>query len=194
MKIAHLSEDRLVELYFTSTPSAQEQQHLGVCHDCDHRRSSIAHLLDEAGQASIEDVEAAFPAERLARQQMQILERAEASAGPGRVIAFPTAPAPLPGVISRTSPTTRWVAAAAVAGLVVGIVAGRAGRDFSLVTGTGGQPLVQAARQDAGPAIRTISAPLSDDEFLVELESALESRGPGALRALDELTPRAWER
>ncbi len=100
----------------------------------------------------------------------------------------------MPGVISRTSPTTRWVAAAAVAGLVVGMVAGRAGRDFGPVNRPAGQALVQAARQDSGATIRTVSTPLSDDEFLVELESAIESRGPGALRALDELTPRAWER
>jgi hypothetical protein len=36
---------------------------------------------------------------------------------------------------------------------------------------------------------------MSDDQFLFELENAMENRsGGGALRALDELTPRAWER
>jgi hypothetical protein len=181
-----------VELYFTDTPSAKEQQHLGHCHDCDGRRASMAHLLDETAQASAEDVEAAFPAERLARQQLQILERVEAVAGPARVIAFPAVPASAPGVISRSRPTTRWIAAAAVAGLVIGIVAGRAGRDPGQAGRDGRATLVQA-RQDAGQGIRTVSTPLSDDQLLIEIESAIESRSGGALHALDALTPRAGE-
>jgi len=199
MKTAHLSDDRLVELYFTDTPSAQEQQHLGQCHDCDSRRAAILHLLDETAQASAEDVESAFPADRLARQQLLIMERAEAAAGPARVIAFPATQAPEPGVIDRARSTTRWVAAAAVAGLLVGVVAGRAGRDFRPLSWSGrgvSGPAIQTVqvRQDA-QNIRAISDPLSDDEFLVELEAAVESGNQrGALRALDELTPHAWDR
>lgn len=190
MRPAHLSDDRLVELYFTETPSAVEQQHLGGCAACDHRRSRIAHLLDETGQAGVEDLEDAFPAERLARQQLQIMERVEMAAGPARVIAFPSAPAPSV-TISSTRWTSRWVAAAAVAGLVVGVAAGRVGRT---APETARLSTPTAVRQDAGPGIRTVSAPLSaDDQFLVELESAIESRG-GALYALDALTPRAWDR
>ncbi len=197
MKTAHLSDDRLVELYFTDTPSASEQQHLGACLDCDSRRTEMAHLLDETAQASAEDVEAAFPAERLARQQVAIMARAETVAGPGRVIAFPAGQPPSVGVISRTRSTTRWVAAAAVAGLVVGVVAGRAGRDigspgFNASLRQGRAPVTQT--DQGGPAVRTISAPLSDDEFLVELESAIDGRRGGALYALDQLTPRAWDR
>lgn len=191
MKPAHLSDDRLVELYFTETPSAHEQQHLGVCHTCDTRRSSIAHLLDETAQASTEDVEAAFPAERLARQQVEILARAEEVAGPARVIAFPATTSSASSMISRTRPTSRLVAAAAVAGLVIGVVAGRAGRDLGPGIRPVRQQMVQV-RQDSTPTIRSVSTPLSDDEFLVELESAIEGRA-GALQALDDLTPRAGE-
>jgi hypothetical protein len=190
MRLAHLSDDRLVELYFTETPSAQEQQHLGACGACDQRRSRIAHLLDETSQAGVEDLEQAFPAERFARQQVQILERIEAAGGPARVIAFP-ATATYPAAGSRTRWTSRWVAAAAVAGLLVGVAAGRVGR-FPAAP----PPFapVAAVQPEPGPGIRTVTAPLSsDDQFLVELESAIESRG-GALYALDALTPRAWDR
>jgi hypothetical protein len=41
-------------------------------------------------------------------------------------------------------------------------------------------------------ALRAVSTSLSDDEFLGEVEAA-GSLGPPALRALDALTPRAWE-
>jgi hypothetical protein len=195
MRTAHLSDNRLVELYFTETLSAQEQQHLGACHACDSRRTQISHLLDETAQASIEDVETAFPAERLARQQLQILDRVDAVAGPARVIAFPAHPVASTPVTGRTRPTNRWVAAAAVAGLVVGVVAGRAGRSIGPSTPRGTSP-VQVARQvtPAPKGIRAVSTQLSDDEFLVELESALGNQNTGALRALDELTPRVGER
>lgn len=195
MRTAHLSDDRLVELYFTETPSAQEQQHLGSCRDCDSRRSEVAHLLDETTQASAEDLEAAFPADRLARQQLQILERVEAITGPARVIAFPSASAPAParGVTFLARSATRWVAAAAVAGLVLGVVAGRAGRDIPARSGPGLTPAIRI-EQNSSQSIRAVSTTLSDDEFLVELESAIEGQGGEALRALDELTPRAWDR
>jgi hypothetical protein len=189
----HLTDDRLAELCFTETPSAHEQQHLGSCPDCERRRAAIVHLLDETALASAEDVEVAFPAERLALQQAQILERAESAVGPARVIAFPAAPAPVPGVISRTSTSTRWVAAAAVAGLLVGVVAGRVGRDYRPAVGSAGAATV-AAMQAGGKDIRAVSSSMSDEQFLQELESAIENRGGGALHALDVLTPRAWER
>jgi hypothetical protein len=192
MRTAHLSDDRLVELYFTETPSAREQQHLGACHDCDGRRAEIAHLLDETAQASAEDLDVAFPAETLAKQQLEILARAETATGPAHVIAFPTA-SPAAGVIARTRSTARWVAAAAAAGLVVGVAAGRAGRDVDARVGAGLVPSVQV-RQDGAPSMQAVSSTLSDDEFLIELENAIESQGGGALRALDELTPRAWDR
>lgn len=195
MTTAHLTEDRLVELYFTGTPSAQEQQHFGACHECDHRRARMAHLLDETAQAATEDAEAAFPADRLARQQLQILARIEQVAAPARVIAFPATPAP--GAPSTTVHwTSRWVAAAAVAGLLVGVVAGRAGRDLTPMSRQASATAPQS-RQNAAPGIRTVAAtaPLSpDDQFLVEIENALEGGHGHSLQALDALTPRAWDR
>jgi hypothetical protein len=192
MMSAHLSDDRLVELYFTENTSAQEQQHLGGCAECNTRRSTMAHLLDETALAAEEDLEAAFPADRLARQQLRILERAEAISGPARVISFPAAQ-PTPGVAARTRSTSRWIAAAAVAGLVVGVVAGRVGRPLSIDTRSA-RAVSQPISQNEAPPIRTVSATLSDDEFLLELETAIERHDAGALRALDELTPRAGDR
>ena len=203
MRAAHLSDDRLVELYFTDTPSAREQQHLGHCHDCETRRASIAHLLDETAQAATEDVEAVFPAQRLARQQVQILERVEAMAGPARVIAFPAGSATnSTGLAARTRPTTRWVAAAAVAGLVVGLVAGRAGRELApsarattirASADRAGTVALTQARAEAMTPLRAIPVAASADDFLVEIAHAIESRSAGSLHALDALTPRAGE-
>jgi hypothetical protein len=40
---------------------------------------------------------------------------------------------------------------------------------------------------------RTVVASLSDDELLGQIELAVGSAGPAALRPLDALTPRAWD-
>ena len=50
---------------------------------------------------------------------------------PARLIAFPAGHAPHEPPVSRTRPASRWIAAAAVAGLVVGVLAGRFGHDYS---------------------------------------------------------------
>jgi hypothetical protein len=41
--------------------------------------------------------------------------------------------------------------------------------------------------------IRTVSATLSDDQLLGEIERAVNGRGGASLAPLDELTPRAWD-
>lgn len=190
---AHITDERLTELYFTGTPSSREQQHLGACPACEGRRAALAHLLEEAALAADEDVEVVFPAERLARQQRQILQALGAISGPARVIAFPSAPAPAPPASSSHRPAMRWVAAAAAAGLVVGVVAGRAGRSIGAPAAPSNALVATASATDQNRRIRTISAPLSDDEFLSAIDTAIDGRGGASLRALDELTPHAWD-
>lgn len=187
----HLSDDRLVEIGLTDTPSGAEQQHLGACGACETRRAGIAHMLDELAVASHEDADAAFPASRLASQQLRILQRIEHEGRPARVIAFPAAPHETPpGVIARTRPASRWIAAAAVAGLLVGIFAGRMGEQGRAL----GAPEAVTVRSTApAPGLRAVSATLSDDELLGQIELASETRGGASLRALDDLTPRAWD-
>ena len=75
-------------------------------------------LRDDA----ITEADMAFPAERLATQQAQVLRRLEAMERPARVIAFPRLSRTVTAAHSRPQ---RWVAAAAAAGLIVGIAAGQ---------------------------------------------------------------------
>ncbi len=193
MITSHLSDDRLVDIGLTETPSGLEQQHLGACAPCETRRAAIAHMLDEVSQAAIEDADAAFPAERLARQQMRILERVEHEGRPAKVIVFPAGQAP-DSVLHRNRPAVRWIAAAAVAGLVVGLAAGRFGQlgapAFEAQQGTN-RPAATQFRNE--PQLRAVTATLSDDELLGQIELAVDSRGGSSLRSLDELTPRAWD-
>ena len=63
---------------------------------------------------------------------------------------------------------------------------GDMGKTYGLESGT--SPLVA----DPG-SIRDIAAVISDEEFLSQLEIAIDGPTAAALQPLDELTPRAWE-
>jgi hypothetical protein len=200
MKAEHLSDDRLIELCMLDALSAVEQQHLSTCARCDVRRVQLQRLLDDVSEAVDAAADAAFPLERLNRQQARILARLQHEGRPARVIAFPAGHAPHEPLVSRTRPASRWIAAAAVGGLVVGVIAGRFGHDYSF-------PRVAASRVIAARAMeqpelrapgttgafREVAASISDDEFLNQIEIAIEAPAAAALQPLDDLTPRAWE-
>lgn len=194
----HLSDDRLIEVCLLEAPSMAEQQHLGSCVRCDGRRARLRSLLDEVAGTAVADADAAFPPERLARQRARILSHLQHDGRPARVIAFPAAQAHEP-MGSRTRPSTRWVAVAAVAGLVIGVIAGRFGHDYSPER-PGAAPVIVARAADspelgAGStgSILEVSTAVSDEEFLSQIEFAIDSPAAAALQPLDDLTPRAWE-
>lgn len=114
----HLSDRAVVDVCMTGERPA----HLDRCDICAERAIEVGRWLDEVRALGEADVDAAFPAERLAAQQAQIMRRLEQIDQPARVIAFPRhmrldAPADHG---RRVSPG--WVAAAAAAGLVLGVV------------------------------------------------------------------------
>jgi hypothetical protein len=199
MTQAHLSDDRLIEVCVLEAPSVAEQQHLGACAHCDARRARLLGLLDDVSGTAAVEADAAFPGERLARQQARILSHLQHDGRPARVIAFPAGHTHEP-MVSRTRPSTRWIAAAAVAGLVIGVVAGRFGHDYSLGR-PGAAPVIVARSANvpelsvAGSAgsIREVSAAVSDEEFLGQIEIAIDGPAAAALQPLDDLTPRPWE-
>jgi len=198
MRADHLSDDRLIELSLLEAPSATEQQHLSACARCDARRVRMQRLLDDVSDTATVAADAAFPPERLERQHSRILARLLREGRPARVIAFPAGQAqPEPGM-SRTRPRSRWIAAAAVAGLVVGVIAGRFGHEYSF-NRPAAQVIVAHAEQPqlrgpgtAGP-IQEATVSISEDEFLDQLETAVESPAAAALQPIDELTPTAWD-
>jgi hypothetical protein len=155
-------------------------------------------MLDDVSGTSAAAADAAFPPERLARQQARILTHLMHDGRPARVIAFPAGHAHEP-TASRTRPSTRWVAAAAVAGLVIGVFAGRFGHDYTFLRPPPSQVIARASENPelraAGSTgtIREVAAVISDEEFLSQIEGAIDGPSAAALQPLDELTPRAWE-
>ena len=191
----HLSDDRLIEVCLLEAASIAEQEHLGACARCDARRARLRSLLDDVSGAAVAEADAAFPPDRLARQQARILSQLQHDGRPGRLIAFPAGHAHEP-TVSRTRPSTRWIAAAAVAGLVIGVLAGRFGHDYPL--GRPGGTRIAVTRSADAPDLRTgaileISTAVSEEEFLSQIEIAIDGPAAAALQPLDDLTPLPWE-
>ena len=139
------------------------------------------------------EVDALFPEERLQRQRGRILQRIEQQGRPGRVLAFPAGQGRTTASLLHGTPTTRWVAAAAVVAFIAGVVAGqRLPNEFHFnrpVQVVASRPSPEAT----GTTLRNPAAlAVSDDEFLGEVELAIQSR-PAVLRHIDALTPRAWD-
>ena len=84
------------------------------CAQCRTRYADFTMWLDGIKTDARADADDAFPPERLAAQQAQILRRLETAGRPARVIAFPR----FTGPVSAHHPgRQRWIAAAAAAGL-----------------------------------------------------------------------------
>jgi hypothetical protein len=173
-------------------PSLESIAHLKACAPCRARYDAFTDWLADARAEAIGEADDVFPAERLAIQQAQILRRLESLERPGRVIAFPRFAQSTATV--RRGPQ-RWIAAAAAAGLIVGLGAGELldfRRAMQRTTPSGhtvGTPIA--------PVSQTVRGPLqpgsvsSDDAFLYDdSDSASTSPSVEALQALDALTPR----
>lgn len=185
---SHLTEERLIDVCLGRAAESRDREHVERCAECGRRRDAIARVLSDVRDAAAAEADAAFPAERLARQHARILQRLEHEGRPARIIAFPahgTEPSML-----RTRPAMRWIAGAAAAGLVIGLLAGHMAHDFSIATPA---RAVAVRPTSEAPTLRAVATTISDEEFLGQLELAIEGTGGTALRPLDDLTPRVWE-
>ena len=186
----HLTDAQLIE---ASVGRAAEHahecaEHVEHCGDCRTRHESLRAMLTDTSTAAAADADAAFSTERLTRQYEHIMDRVEQASRAGRVISFPAA-------FGRVTPPSaahgsRWVAAAAAAGLVVGLLGGHLTHDLRI------QPGSVMPRRAPAAAARVAIVPVAqpaEDDLLGQVEVAFEGRGPSALRPLDALTPVAWD-
>jgi anti-sigma factor RsiW len=191
---SHVSDDRLVEVCLEQAPTDSEAAHLTACDRCRTRRARLEAMFMDIHDAASAEADEIFPPERLAAQQARILQRIEQDGRPARVIAFPAAPAaelrPL-----RTRPAGRWIAGAAAAGLTIGLLAGHLVHDLPTLGRPSRPTLVSnSARATASPSPRPaaeiVNASFNEEEFLGEIENALDGPHVPALRPLNDLTPR----
>lgn len=189
---SHLSEADLTALWadqaldVPATPLSNEaRMHLRQCAECRERYTSLNSWLDAVRSDARAMADEAFPPEKLAAQQAQIARRLEAADRPARVIRFPRFTT---AVAAHHGGRQRWIAAAAAAGLIVGIGLGRM-VDFSQPAFPTDQKPQQLVLNPPAPD-RPLSAPSNDEVFLSEMElSTSRARVPEALREIDALTP-----
>ena len=189
----HLDDAAFAEIWAAAasgTDDAEARAHLETCSSCRSRYAAFESWLDEIGTVARTEANEAFPAERLAAQQAQIMRRLEALDRPARVILFPKQ---TQAMTAERRGARRWIAAAAAAGLLVGIAAGQM-LDLRDAFSPSPRPFAQVRRDTAagGGSIQPASLAIaqSDEAFLTELEEAAFSPRVPELAALDAVTPR----
>jgi hypothetical protein len=167
-------------------------RHLVQCAACEARYVALQAAFEATRDAAIAQADEALSASRLATQRDRILRRIDAQYAGPRVLAFPAA-----GQAAATTRqphlVRRWIAAAAVAGLVIGLTAGRL-----LQFGAGSQeasmrrPATAAGAGSARttPVMRSVHAepPVDENAFLSEVDLATASPRAAELRAIYAFT------
>lgn len=184
----------------------EARAHVERCAPCAARYDEFAvgfEALRLDAQAEADEV---FTAERLAEQRDRILRRVEHAGRPARVIAFPQAPSRRAAHAPRV--LARWVAAAAAAGLIVGLFTGRfverRPRDTAPPRPSGAMAAADRTipRAPASGRLTAVKAGMDalqsaraaqDDQLLSDIERALAAQRAAELQALDALTPRVRE-
>ena len=187
----HLDDAALAAIWTDAAVDGAQPSHphLQACPACRSRFGLFTSWLTEVRVDAASEVDELFPAERLATQQSQIFRRLEAAERPARVIAFPKFTQPL---TSGSSHGSRWIAAAAAAGLIVGVGVGQM---MDIRRSFGGPPAASQIRVADPSEVRTVSTNNGREEaFLSELDLTLSRPAVPELRALDEFTPHAGDR
>lgn len=213
----HLGDDELLELLNTGSQPSSAATHLSQCEVCAKRSTKLQNFLSGLAETNEAAQTRTFPLDRLSTQRERIMRRLRRSVEParrGRVLSFPALVRPVLAGVHRTS---RWLGAAAAAGLVVGITVGQFLHVHPELGGLAEQAEMQQAQQaqqtqqtmttsiDAPamassaalerPSTASFTEPAAeyDDPFLDELELMLSSPQVAELSPLDEITPRIRE-
>jgi hypothetical protein len=200
----HLQEDRLFDCYLT-VQSGQPldppvAEHLTDCDVCGVRYAELTQFMDSLSVEATAETDEIFTADRLRGQRQQITRKLDHLGHPARVISFPSRAAGHYVGSSAPRPARRWIAAAAAAGLFVGVGTGLF-LDWDRASGrrTAGviaRQTVLTATQAADGRPIEIALPdrsAEDKAFLSELELAGERPRIRELSAVDALTPHVRE-
>lgn len=201
----HLHDDRLFDCYLAErggeSADLPASEHLLECEHCAARYAELAAFMDTLRTEAEAEADSVFTPDRLWQQQQQIMQTVEHVGRAARVLSFPgRVGRRMAGVTTRVAP--RWLAAAAAAGLFVGVAVG--GMFFD--SGLGVRPAEtmmargKTPRVTQPPPVRVTSpasvvepdpaaADRDDDKFLSELENALQHPRSRELMPYDALTP-----
>ena len=207
VRAPHLQDDRLYECYYAErrgdAPDPPTAEHLSDCDGCRRRFDELSGFLAALRSEADAELEASFPPERMRAQQQEIARRLESIGRAARVISFPGRLMARQSNTSAARLATRWVAAAAAAGLFVGVAAGTVfnfGGRLSFAQGprvnisqTARQRLPSVPARLTPATVGTSIGSDRDDAFMSDLESALDRPHTSELVVFDALTPHVRE-
>lgn len=198
---SHPRDDRLIAVYFGDEQGDADErravrQHLHGCETCTWRYTELTAPLERLRRDAASEADEVFTPSRLAAQREAVMRRLEQGGSAGRVLPFPSGAAGLTRSLGRR-PMTRWIAAAAAAGLLFGILAGRV-----IEYGRPVAPAVAKASAMHAPVVSS-GAPVTvadlngqtpaDEAFLTDFDQAVTRQRIPALSALDACTPHVRE-
>lgn len=194
---AHVVEERLFDCYLAARNgealSPPIAEHLADCEPCAARYADLAAFMDRLRAEGTAEADAIFTPDRLSLQHQQIARRLQQVGRAARVISFPGRFVRRTMSVSSSHAAPRWVAAAAAAGLFVGVAVGAS---YQFGQRRPMQPSLGAPSASAlvtPAAMRGDSEAAADAAFLSELELALDRPRTRELLAFDALTPHARE-
>lgn len=184
-RTSHPHDDRLFECYLAlrqgETADPPTAEHLADCDSCAARYAELAAFMDTVRTEGEADTDAVFTSERLHAQQQQIARRLETVGRPARVLSFPSRF--VQGTIrASTMRSPKWTAAAAAAGLFLGIALG-ASYEWDWQPRRAASPLTARAR------VVPVPDNAADEAFMSELDMAIDRPRTRELAAFDAFTP-----
>ncbi len=189
----HLVDDQMIAVYVGAEPRFGRRNrtlhHLQTCVSCARRYEALVQQMGDLRDDAVAEADEIFTPGRLEAQRLEILSRLEHAAHPARVIPFPSHSTPNLSIFTG-SQVRRWIAAAAAAGLIIGLTLGRMSdlgtpdRNGGLRSNTPVPGPAQAGRPsgDIKPA---------EEEILSRVEQAQggDTLVPAELEALGAMTP-----
>jgi hypothetical protein len=203
MAFGHLHDERLFDCYVAErggdVVDPRSAEHLADCADCAARYAELAVFMDGLKAEADAELDEIFTPERLQAQHASIVGRLAAVGRVAHIISFPGrfVSRHMSSAGSRIAP--RWLAAAAAAGLFVGVGAGqlfhtpRMRLAVDPTAAPAALPGPPPAASDAITAPVAAVPPATDDAFLSELELSIQRPRTQELLAFDAMTPHARE-
>lgn len=173
LRRGHLSERALIDVWTTGIHPA----HLDRCDQCARRALEMSRWLEDVQATGREDAEAVFTDDVLVRQRDQVMSRLAQLDRPSKVISFPAASPATRQPYAARQVSPGWLAAAAAAGLMIGVVSMELSHMFPFGGTTAPAQVVTA------PA----ASPYDDSDLL---HNTYANPSVGGLDALDDMTPR----
>lgn len=175
LRRGHLSEQTLIDVWSSGIRPA----HLDRCDQCAARALEMSRWLEDVQSLGRADADAVFSEDRLEAQRGQILDRLAQLDRPSKVISFPAAAAASREPFANRRVSPGWLAAAAAAGLMIGVVSMELSHMIPF-----GAPQTQPA-----PVVATApdSSSFEASDFL---DRTFDRPSVTSMLALDEMTPR----